>query len=198
MKKVLIFTASIGGGHNEAALCLEKDFVKHDFVVKKYDALLEMSKSLDFFVSRSYKILIDKFPKVYGNLYDISNKEKTNKLISRLVSKISKNNIYNIILEEKPDLIIATHCFVVGVIGYLKEKNIIDIPIIYIVTDYEVHQAYINENVDAYIVSNDHIAKVLEEQGIYKNKIFPYGIPIKAEFLKNQEKISIKERPFRV
>src|SRR5699024_5133154 len=107
-------------------------------------------------------------------------------------------SIENRIIEEKPDLIIATHCFVVGVIGYLKEKNIIDIPFISIVTDYEVHQAYINENVDAYIVSNDHIAKVLEEQGIYKNKIFPYGIPIKAEFLKNQEKISIKERPFRV
>lgn len=40
MKKVLIFTASIGGGHNEAASCLEKQFRKHGFIVKKLDALL--------------------------------------------------------------------------------------------------------------------------------------------------------------
>lgn len=198
MKKVLIFTASIGGGHNEAASCLEKEFVKHGFIVKKSDALLEINKSLDSFISHSYKILIDKFPKIYGNLYDISNKKKTNKLITGLFSKISKNKIYNIILEEKPDLIISTHCFVVGVIGSLKENGVIDIPFISVVTDYEAHQTYINKNVDAYIVSNDNIAKILVKQGISEDKIFPYGIPIKTKFLHNHKTISIKKRPFQI
>ncbi len=198
MKKVLIFTASIGGGHNEVASCLEKQFVKHGFIVKKFDALSESNKSLDILVSYSYKILIDKFPKIYGDLYNISNKEKTNKLITRLFLKVCKNNIYNIIFKEKPDLIISTHCFAVGVIGYLKKKGLIDIPFISVVTDYEAHQTYVNKNVDAYIVGNDHIAQTLEGQAIPKDKIFQYGIPIKTEFLNSQKTIPIKKKPFQI
>lgn len=51
MKKVLIFTASMGGGHNEAASCLENQFSEHGFIVKKADVLLEINKSLDAFIS---------------------------------------------------------------------------------------------------------------------------------------------------
>ncbi|MBW4828269.1 MAG: glycosyltransferase [Clostridiaceae bacterium] len=198
MKKVLIFTASMGGGHNEAASCLENQFSEHGFIVKKSDVLLEINKSLDIFISHSYKFLIDKFPKVYGNLYEISNKKKTNKLITGLLLKIFKDKIYNIILEEKPDLIISTHCFTVGLIGYLKKNGLIDIPFISIVTDYEAHQIYINKNVDAYIVSNNDIAETLIGQGIPEDKIFPYGIPIKTEFLSRQTLDPIKEKPFQI
>ncbi|WP_042678859.1 MGDG synthase family glycosyltransferase [Anaerosalibacter massiliensis] len=198
MKKVLIFTSSIGGGHNEAASCLEKEFVKHGFIAKKRDALWEVNRKLESVIFHSYKILIDKFPKVYGNLYDISNKRKTNKLMTELVLKISKNKIYNIILEEKPDLIISTHCFVIGAIGYLKEEGLIDIPFISVVTDFQAHQTYINKNVDAYIVSSDHIKESLARHGISRDKIFSYGIPIKNEFLNRTDKKPIKKKAFQI
>lgn len=198
MKKVLIFTASIGGGHNEAASCLEREFVKHGFIAKKRDALWEVNRKLESVIFHSYKILIDKFPKVYGNLYDISNKRKTNKLMTELVLKFSKNKIYNIILEEKPDLIISTHCFVIGVIGYLKEEGLIDIPFISVVTDFEAHLTYINKNVDAYIVSSDHIKESLARHGISRDKIFSYGIPIKNEFLNRTNTKPIKKKAFQI
>jgi len=198
MKKVLIFTASTGGGHNEAASCLEKEFIKHGFMAKKRDALLEVNRKLESVIFHSYKILIDKFPKVYGNLYDISNKRKPNRIMTDLFLKVSKKKIHDIILEEKPDLIISTHCFVIGVIGYLKEEGLIDIPFISVVTDFEAHQTYINKNVDAYIVSSDHIKESLVRDGISKNKIFSYGIPIKNEFLNKINTKPIKERTFQI
>lgn len=198
MKKVLIFTASIGGGHNEAASCLEKEFIRHGFVVKKLDALREINKGLDAFISGSCKVLVNIFPKLYGNIYDISNKDKPNKLLSNSLSKISKERVYNIILEENPDLIITTHCFVVSVVGYLKEKGLIDIPFVSVVTDYEAHQTYINKYVDAYITGSDYTSETLVKQGILKSKIFSYGIPIKAEFLNSLNVTSPKEKPFQI
>lgn len=198
MKKVLIFTASIGGGHNEAASCLEKEFIRHGFVVKKLDALREINKGLDAFISGSCKVLVNRFPKLYGNIYDISNKDKPNKLLSNSLSKISKERVYNIILEEKPDLIITTHCFVVSVVGYLKEKGLIDIPFVSVVTDYEAHQTYINKYVDAYITGSNYTSETLVKQGILKSKIFSYGIPIKAEFLNSLNVTSLKEKPFQI
>lgn len=198
MKKVLIFTASVGGGHNEAASCLEKEFIQHGFMVKKVDVLLAISKNLDSFISGSCKIIINNFPRLYGNLYDISNKEKPNKLLNISLAKIAKEKIYNIILKEDPDLIISTHSFPICVVGSLKEKGFINVPFISVVTDYEAHKIYVNENVDAYIVASNHTGKTLFNQGIPKNRIFPYGIPIKSEFLNGNETISANEKPFQI
>ena len=198
MTKALIFTASIGGGHNEAASCLEKEFTQHDFIVKKVDALLAISKSFDSFISGSCKIIVNNFPKLYGNLYDISNKEKTNKLLNISLAKIAKEKIYNMILEENPDLIISTHSFVISMVGHLKEKNLINIPFISVVTDYEAHKIYVNDNVDAYIVASEHTGKTLLAQGVSKDRIFPYGIPIKAEFLDKCNIAPINKKPFQI
>lgn len=198
MKKVLIFTASIGGGHNEAASCLENEFKKHGFMVKKLDALLEINKTLDALIIGSCKVLVSSFPKLYGSLYDISNKERSNKLITHSFSRISKEKIYNIIVQENPDLIISTHAFMVGVIGYLKENRLIDTPFISVVTDYEAHKTYIDKNVDAYIAGSDYTSNTLVKQGISKDKIFSYGIPIKEEFLKNFKPASLKPSSFQI
>ncbi len=198
MRKILIFTASIGGGHNEAASCLEKEFIKHGFTVKKIDILLAISKSLDSFISSSCKIIINNFPKLYGNLYDISNKEKTNKLLNMSLVKVAKEKIYNIILEETPDLIISTHSFPISIVGYLKEKNLINVPFISVITDYEAHKIYVNDNVDAYIVGSDHTGVTLFNQGIPENRIFPYGIPIKTEFLNRCNKMLLNKKPFQI
>ena len=198
MKRVLIFTASIGGGHNEVASCLEKEFTKHGFTVKKLDALLEINKTLDALIIGSCKVLVSNFPKLYGNLYDMSNRERANRLITHSFSRISKEKIYNIILEEKPDLIISTHAFMVNVVGSLKENGLIDIPFISVVTDYEAHKTYVNKNVDAYIAGSDYTSETLAKQGISKDRIFPYGIPIKEEFLKNLKKASTRPNSFQI
>ncbi|NMA83218.1 MAG: glycosyltransferase [Epulopiscium sp.] len=198
MKKVLIFTASTGGGHNQAASCLEEEFIKHGFIAKKIDALQVVNKGLDTLISGSYKVLVNMFPELYGNIYDISNKEKLNKVITSSFAKISKGKIYNIILEEKPDLIVSTHCFVISVVGYLKENRFIDIPFISVVTDYEAHQTYINKNVDAYIAASDYTSETLIRHGIPKEKIFSYGIPIKTEFLDSCKANPFEQKAFQI
>ena len=198
MKKVLIFTASIGGGHNEAASCLEKEFNKHGFIVKKVDALSEINKTLDAVIIGSFKVLVSSFPKLYGSLYNISNKERSSKLITHSLLRISKEKIYDIIAQEKPDLIISTHAFMVSVVGCLKENRLIDIPFISVVTDYEAHKTYIDKNVDAYISGSDYTSRTLVKQGISKDKIFSYGIPVKEEFLKNFKQISLKPSSFQI
>ncbi len=139
-----------------------------------------------------------KFPKLYGSLYSISNKEKSNKLIKHSFSSISREKVYNIILQENPDLIISTHAFMVGVVGSLKERKLIDIPFISIVTDYEAHKAYIDKNVDAYIAGSDYTSRTLIKQGISKEKIFSYGIPIKEEFLKGFQSMNLKSSSFQI
>lgn len=86
----------------------------------------------------------------------------------------------------------------VGVVGSLKERKLIDIPFISIVTDYEAHRAYIDKNVDAYIAGSDYTSRTLIKQGISKEKIFSYGIPIKEEFLKRFQSMNLKSSSFQI
>lgn len=198
MKKVLIFTASTGGGHNEAAFCLENEFIKHGYLVQRVDAFLEVNKAFDTILINSHKVLVSKFPKLYGNLYDMSNSEKSSKLIINPLLMISKEKIYNIIAEERPDLIISTHVLLVNIIGHLKEKRLIDIPFVSVVTDYEAHGTYIDKNVDAYIAGCEYTSETLIKQGVPKEKVFSYGIPIKKEFVGRLSSVSTVPRPFQI
>lgn len=198
MKKILIFTASTGGGHNEAALSLEKGFIKHGYSVKKIDAFLEINRTFDTIILNSHKLLVNKFPRLYGNLYDLSNNKKSSRIIVNPLTMMSKEKLYNIIVEENPDLIISTHVLLVSIIGYLKEKGLINIPFISVVTDYEAHGSYIDKNVDAYIAGSEYTSESLIKQGVAKEKIFSYGIPIKEEFVKRICEVSTLPRPFQI
>ena len=183
MKRVLIFTASTGGGHNQAAKSLENEFKSYGYEVIKLDVLKETSKILDALISDGYRILATSLPKMYGGLYKLSDKKRVNRRVTRLITKIQYNKIYHLIMENKPDLIIGTHPFIVNVIGYMKANELIRIPFISIVTDYQAHQTYVNSYVDAYITASYYTSQSLINRGVPEHKIYPYGIPIRRAFL---------------
>ena len=62
MKKLLIFSASTGEGHNQAAISLEELFSASEYKVIKLDGLKETCKILDYFITDGYKTLINNFP----------------------------------------------------------------------------------------------------------------------------------------
>ena len=67
-------------------------------------------------------------------------------------------------------------------IAYLKTKNKINIPLICVMTDYSSHNAWIRDNVNEYIVSNDDMMKEMIKVGVDKEKIHSFGIPIDEDF----------------
>ncbi|RKD22355.1 processive 1,2-diacylglycerol beta-glucosyltransferase [Caminicella sporogenes DSM 14501] len=182
MRKILIFTASTGGGHNQAAASLEELLKSNGYSVVKLDALKETNKLLDSFISDGYRILVKKFPKTYRELYKLSDRRKVNFKITRIITKFLRNKIYQIIQKHNPEVIIATHPFLVNVIGELKEEGKICIPFISVVTDYKIHQTYVHSSVDAYITGSYYTKLSMMERGIPKEKIYHYGIPIRKEF----------------
>jgi processive 1,2-diacylglycerol beta-glucosyltransferase len=181
-KKVLIFTASTGHGHNSAAKSLGKELVFHGYDVLTIEPLKEASKSLDTIIADGYKMLATKLPKMYGTLYKISNVELMNQKLSKVLIKVLEDRIYNFIIEHKPSLIISTHPLIVNVISALKEEGKVTAPFISVVTDYQAHQSYINSYVDAYIAGSHPTKESLIEKGINADKVYTYGIPIRREF----------------
>ncbi|RKD29529.1 MGDG synthase family glycosyltransferase [Thermohalobacter berrensis] len=193
MGKILIFTASTGGGHNQAASSLGREFSQKGYKVKKIDILKETSKILEILIEDGYKVLINRLPKIYGKLYKISDKQRINKYITRLFTKACYSKIYQIIKSYSPDLIISTHPFIINIIDRIKCEGLLKTPFISIVTDYEAHQTYISNKVDAYITANKYTANSLIKKGVDKSKVYPFGIPIERKFLEKPPKQIIND-----
>ncbi|QZY56389.1 MGDG synthase family glycosyltransferase [Crassaminicella profunda] len=182
MKKLLIFTASTGGGHNQAAGSLEELFEANGYDVVILDALKEANKVINCIITDGYELLVKRLPKAYRELYRKSDGKKINLGMVHVITKLMEEKIYHLIQENQPDIIIATHPFVVNIIGELKRKGKISIPFMSIVTDYKAHQTYIHEKVDAYITGSDYTKIGMIKKGVKEERIFPYGIPIRKEF----------------
>ncbi|SRR6056297_144929 len=198
MAKIMIITASTGGGHNQVAMTLEAGFKECGHEAELVDFIKEENKMLEMLVEEGYEILAGRFPKLYGELYKITNREFLEGPFTKLFIRAEKRRTWEIIREKKPDIIIGTHPFVVKLIGTLKKNKRIETPFISIVTDFEAHQTYVNSNVDAYVTGSRHTRAGLIKKGIESEKIYPLGIPIKSEFLNTAADTPFHAGKFRI
>jgi len=182
MKKILIFTASTGNGHNQVAKTLEFELNEQGYDVVKVDFMKEKNKMLEMFIEDGYDILATKLPRVYGQLYRVTNRSSISKALSKIVSLEEYRLGKSIVQKHNPDMIIGTHPFAVGIVSALKRKGRIQCPFISVVTDFEAHQTYISDYVDAYITGSHQTSKSLISKGIEPDKVNAYGIPISKKF----------------
>ena len=54
--------------------------------------------------------------------------------------------------------------------------------------DYAPHKTWVNEKVDAYIVSNDDMVEEMKSIGVKEEIIYPFGIPIEQVFFEKKDK----------
>lgn len=164
-----------------------------DINVKIVDSLLYISPILNKTVTGGYVYLATKTPRLYGKLYDLTNKDhKLANFVTR-VNNIFANKLLPLIDDFKPDVIITTHPFPTEMMSRLKSKREINIPLICIMTDYAPHKAWINEKVDAYIVANDDMVGKMVSEGVDSKCIYPYGIPVDEVFFEEKEKQLVLE-----
>jgi len=154
---ILIFSVSIGNGHDQVAHTLYNEFTRADNSnkVKIINTIKFISPILDKVILDSYLNILKFYPKAWGKLY-----EKTNKL----------------------DPIICTHSFPSSIIAALKQKKIPETPLLSVITDYNIHTSWVNENTDYYVIPHENLSYVMENYGVSSDKILPFGIPVKKEF----------------
>lgn len=182
MKKVLILTASTGEGHNAAAKSLEDKYCEAGFTTYRVDIFKETSSTVNVMMADGYRVLANSFPTLYGLLYETFDRASFNKRILGNALFVIKQRVLGIVRETKPDLIVSTHPFAVGIVASLKKKGKIDCAFISVVTDFKAHYAYVDPHVDAYITGSEYTNDSLVERSISEGKVFAYGIPIKKEF----------------
>lgn len=195
--KIIIFTASTGGGHKRAAAAIEAKIkaVSPDTKVKVIDAMKTIGRVYDKTVCDGYHFMATKIPKVYGKFYKITDRRTLMYKAVMQSNTMMSAKLLDTINEYKPDAIIMCHPFVTTMISKLRRQHKIDVKAISLITDYDAHRTYIVPYVDAYVLAEPDMAtKLIDEYGVDKSIIYPLGIPIFDRFTEAFDKKAICER----
>ena len=195
MKKIMIFYASYGGGHLNAAKSINEYILNNyeNFDVELIDCMKYVNKTIEKVTTAAYREAAKKAPWVWGKIYSDSQKGPLAHLSSRS-NKIMAIKLLKLLREKQPDLIISTHPFGSQMCSYLKRKNKIHSKIATIMTDFAPHDQWLigSDFTDFYFVAHDKMKNYLINQNIPNSKIFVTGIPLSSRFLKkyNREEVS--------
>ena len=138
--KVLIFYASYGGGHLNAAKsienCIKTNYKEVD--VELIDCMKYVNKTIEKVTTAAYREMAKKAPWAWGRIYSDAQKGPLAHITTRS-NKIMAIKLLKLLREKKPDLIISTHPFGSQMCSYLKRKNKITAKIAPIMTDFAPH-----------------------------------------------------------
>ena len=207
-KKVLIMSASTGGGHNRAAKAMKEEIEKRcingEYITCEIvDSLKLINTTMDKIISSGYEKSAKYTPKAWGGVYKISDANIMSKheFKGNLFNSLLSSRLKKLLKESKPDLIIGTHPFPMIALSTLKKKypyrnafnSFFVPPLISVLTDYTAHSAYIQDEIDYYIAGDEYVREVLISEGIEDDKIKPYGIPVEKSFLEHRDKNIVLE-----
>ena len=170
MKKILILYGSYGGGHKSAANAI-KQYIEANhkkIQVEMVDCIEYISNFLNKITVASYNNMAKKAPWAWKRVYFGSEKGILFK-ISNGANAVMARKLNHLIKKVEPDIIISTHPFATQMTGRLKRKGKIDLKIATILTDFEIHNQWLQESnyINQYFVAHNGIKDIY-----YRNTSF--------------------------
>ena len=180
-KKILIITGSFGNGHMQVTQSIVNQLnemnlnhlsvIQHDLFMEAHPIMTSICK----------KWYINSF-KYFRNTYKRFYYSRPNELDKCFYKYYGLNKLINLLIKEKPDLILLT--FPTPVMSVLTEQFNINIPIATVMTDYRMHKNWITPYSQRYYVATKDTKDDFIEAGVPADK-FEESID-KEEWLSQQ------------
>jgi len=182
--KILILSASVGNGHNQAAAAIKESLTaEYQAEVEVVDCLGAGNQYLSKIIKGAYYKTIQIFPEVYDYFYrytDVSHYAAVP--IKSLLYHSMEQNILDLVERFEPQVLVFTHPFPCAAAAGLKRLNKLPLPIVGIVTDFAVHRLWQYSEVDHYCVASAPLAVKMATWGFLAPKVHPTGIPVMRSF----------------
>lgn len=190
--RVLFLTVSTGHGHTSSARAIEKYLNDQGTETFFLDVYGYISPRLCNAISKIYLFAAGKTPRFYGRQYDHAEMGKTGwvELVAEL-NHIIKNKFVKYIIDNKIDVVIASHLFAAQILTMIKDQT--DVKTLGIVTDYTIHPKWENTQLDFYVLADKSLVPLARRKGIEQQKLLPFGIPVDMKFSISRDKAEAKK-----
>jgi processive 1,2-diacylglycerol beta-glucosyltransferase len=192
MKKILIFTAGFGEGHNTAARSI-RDALYHlapgEAQVEVFDLFESCYGKPYHFVRRAYIAAINRTPRFWGKIYNVIDGTQVVESNMMVLSRMRKAML-DLLGQHEPDVIVSTYPIYNYVLDDLYEeghpKTFAQITVI---TDsITVNSVWYRCSSDYFLVANEDTAAVLRAAGCPEDRIKILGFPVPHRFAEMRDR----------
>jgi processive 1,2-diacylglycerol beta-glucosyltransferase len=191
-QRVLIFSASFGGGHRSAAEAILRYFKAHyaDTIdVRMVDFFEEFMPGVNVLAKFGYQQSVQFFPSAFGNFFELTNRLPTNPIVHELkIMGFAKAADY--VEAYAPQAVISTYPIAGGVVADIKATR----PLVAatVITDYGVHRAWIHPATDFFFVACKEVREDLVVRGVPWDRVIVSGIPVREEFAEEYDRVALR------
>lgn len=182
--RILVFSAGFGNGHLRAAeAVIEGIRIKEPYAeITHLDFGDLLSKRFNTMAKNVYIEMIKHTPKLWGKFYYKTDKLQPESMIQRFLKQLGRSDFLKYIQAFAPDLIVCTYPTVSSILAQLRLEQILQVPVITVITDYTVHSHWVHPGVDRYMVACEEVKESLVSWGIKAQCILVTGIPVSPKF----------------
>lgn len=180
----LILSCGTGGGHNTAAYAIKEELLRRGDHAVMINPYLLHSQKLANMIDQAYISIVQTMPFCFGAVYRLGEVYRklpckspiyylNGKMVSLMEEYLNGNHF---------DVVIMTHLFPAEIMTQMKDRGIAVPKTILIATDYTCIPFTEDTDCDAYIIPTEELRHEFQCRGIPHKKIFPLGIPVRADF----------------
>ena len=191
--KVLVFSAAFGNGHLRAAeAVIEGILIKHPSAkIVHLDFGDFLNQPINTLIKNVYSEIIKYIPKLWGRIYYKTAKIQPRSKSQHLLNQLGRSDFLKYIQVFRPDFIVCTYPTVSSILAQLRLEQLLQVPVITIITDYTVHSHWVHQGVDGYVVACSEVKESLEFWGINAQRIYVRGIPVSPKFEEEMDQVHI-------
>lgn len=181
--KILILSCDTGEGHNSAAKAFMEYLSSHNVECQMADTLSLVSPAVSQAVSDLY--LFSTRTRLFRVAY------KAGQIVSEgtqikspvyLANRLYCKKLYDYITQNGYDTVVCTHLFPAEALTALRRSGKLPQKSVFIMTDYTCIPFMKETEMDAYVVPHEHLIEECVQKGLPRERLYPYGIPVKSVF----------------
>ncbi len=163
--RVLVLYCEEGQGHASAASALEWELaIETGAEVIAWDAFKGgLGRLIPFFSRDLYRVQVRKLRWTYGLEYLFFARFAPGRALARWgLALFGSRPLARLVRSFDPELIVSTHPAVTNVLGRLRIRRRVSIPVVATITDFGVHRLWAHRGVDLHLVMHDRCTAAVE------------------------------------
>lgn len=189
-EKILVLSGTLGEGHMQAAKAIleASALYRPGVAVEVIDFMAWVHPRLHTFERYCFVQWVKHFPSFYGYMFQ---KTRVDNSMSQLLKQLRLFSIQRMaawLQESKATVVVCTFPPAAAAISLLKEKGLIDLPAVTIITDHTDHSYWIHPHTDLYLVGSGLVRSALQRRGVPKTRIAVTGIPVRPSYSQTLDK----------
>lgn len=185
-----------GGGHNAAAAAVMEELCRRGHHVQMLNPYTLISNRLAERINHTYVGLVQRTPRVFGVVYQLGNLYRRLPFRSPVyfMNRMMVPAMQQYLSEHHFDVVVMPHLFPAEILTNMKDKGLPVPKMVFVATDYTCIPFTEETKCDAYITPSPLLEEDFLRRGIAGEKLYPLGIPTKAQFASPLDKPVAKKQ----